>query len=194
MDLKGRKIILGSNSPRRRELMAGLNIDFIVDTGNSFSESYSPDTPYDEVPVLMSEGKSLGFHRPLADDEILITADTMVILSDEILGKPHGREDAVRMLRDLSGREHKVTTAVTIRDSRRIKTVTDTTLVWFKDLSDNEIEYYVDTYHPFDKAGAYGVQEWIGYIGITRIEGSYFNVVGFPVHLVYSLLQEFLED
>lgn len=194
MDLKGRKIILGSNSPRRRELMAGLNIDFIVDTGNTFSESYSPDTPYDEVPVLMSEGKSLGFHRPLADDEILVTADTMVILSDEILGKPHGHEDAVRMLRDLSGREHKVTTAVTIRDSRRIRTVTDTTLVWFKDLSDNEIEYYVDTYHPFDKAGAYGVQEWIGYIGITRIEGSYFNVVGFPVHLVYSLLQEFLED
>lgn len=194
MDLKDRKIILGSNSPRRRELMAGLNIDFIVDTGNTFSESYSPDTPYNEVPVLMSEGKSLGFHRPLADDEILITADTMVILSDEILGKPHGREDAVRMLRDLSGREHKVTTAVTIRDSRRIKTVTDTTLVWFKDLSDNEIEYYVDTYHPFDKAGAYGVQEWIGHIGITRIEGSYFNVVGFPVHLVYSLLMEFLED
>lgn len=194
MDLKGRRIILGSNSPRRRELMAGLNIDFTVDTGNTFSESYSPDTPYDDVPVLMSEGKSMGFHRPLADDEILVTADTMVILSDEILGKPHDREDAIRMLRDLSGREHKVITAVTIRDYRRIKTVTDTTLVWFKDLSDSEIEYYVDTYRPFDKAGAYGVQEWIGYVGITRIEGSYFNVVGFPVHMVYSLLMEFLKD
>lgn len=194
MDLKGRKIILGSNSPRRRELMEGLNVEFTVDTENSFSEAYSPDTPYDEVPVLMSEGKSFGFHRQLAEDEILVTADTMVILSDEILGKPHGRDEAVRMLHDLSGREHKVTTAVTIRDSKRHKTVTDTTLVWFKKLTDSEIAYYVDKYRPFDKAGAYGVQEWIGYIGITRIEGSYFNVVGFPVHKVYSLLMEFIED
>lgn len=194
MDLKGRKIILGSNSPRRRELMEGLNVEFTVDTENSFSEAYSPDTPYDEVPVLMSEGKSFGFHRQLAEDEILVTADTMVILSDEILGKPHGRDEAVRMLHDLSGREHKVTTAVTIRDSKRHKTVTDTTLVWFKELTDSEIAYYVDKYRPFDKAGAYGVQEWIGYVGITRIEGSYFNVVGFPVHKVYSLLMEFIED
>ena len=174
--------------------MAGLDVEFTVDTGNNFSESYSPDTPFDEVPVLMSEGKSLGFHRQLSDDEILITADTMVILSDEILGKPHNREDATRMLRDLSGREHKVTTAVTIRDCKRYKTITDTTLVWFKELTDKEISYYLDKYRPYDKAGAYGVQEWIGHIGITRIEGSFFNVVGFPVHRVYSLLMEFLED
>ena len=200
MDLKGKKVILGSNSPRRRELLSGLNIDFEIDTENSFNESFNEDTPYDEVPRLMSEGKSLGFHRPLEPDEILITADTMVILPSEdglrgeILGKPHDRDDAFRMLRDLSGRKHHVTTAVTLRTSDRMETFSDTTDVWFKDLTEEEIAYYVDTFKPFDKAGAYAIQEWIGYAGITRIEGSYFNVVGFPVLRVYSSLLRFLED
>ncbi len=194
MDLKGKRIILGSNSPRRRELLSGLNIDFEVDTRNDFNECFDPGTPFDEVPVLMSEGKSAGFHRPLADDEILITADTMVILpptgsrEGEILGKPRDREDAVRMLRDLSGRGHHVTTAVTLRTSSRMETFTDTTEVWFKPLSEEEIAYYVDTFKPYDKAGAYAIQEWIGYAGITRIDGSYFNVVGFPVQKVYEAL------
>ena len=194
MDLKGKRIILGSNSPRRRELLSGLNIDFEVDTRNDFNECFDPVTPFDEVPVLMSEGKSAGFHRPLADDEILITADTMVILpptgsrEGEILGKPRDREDAVRMLRDLSGRGHHVTTAVTLRTSSRMETFTDTTEVWFKPLSEEEIAYYVDTFKPYDKAGAYAIQEWIGYAGITRIDGSYFNVVGFPVQKVYEAL------
>ena len=198
MDLKGKRIILGSNSPRRRELLSGLNIDFEVDTRNYFEEHFNPDTPYDEVPRLMSIGKSHGFHRPLEKDEILITADTMVILPPsgnrpgEILGKPHGREDAIRMLHDLSGREHHVTTAVTIRTTEREETFSTTTEVWFKRLSDEEITYYVDTFEPFDKAGAYAIQEWIGYAGITRIEGSYFNVVGFPVQRVYEALQRFL--
>lgn len=198
MDLHGKRIILGSNSPRRRELLKGLDIDFTVDTGNSFNECFDPSTPYDEVPVLMARGKSHGFHRPLSDDEILITADTMVILPPEdgrpgeILGKPSGRDDAVRMLRDLSGRSHHVTTAVTLRDARREETFTDTTEVWFKDLSDAEIAHYVDTCRPFDKAGAYAIQEWIGHIGITRIDGSYFNVVGFPVHRVYEALLRFI--
>ena len=194
MDLKGKRVILGSNSPRRRELLSGLNIDFEVDTMNDFDERFSPDTPYDEVPRLMSVGKSHGFHRPLSDDEILITADTMVILPPsgdrpgEILGKPKDREDAIRMLRDLSGREHHVITAITIRTNEKEETFCDTTEVWFKDLTDAEIEYYVDTYRPFDKAGAYAIQEWIGYAGITRIDGSYFNVVGFPVQRVYEAL------
>jgi septum formation protein len=198
MDLKGKRIILGSNSPRRRELLSGLNIDFEVDTENNFKESFSAGTNYSEVPSLMSEGKSLGFHRPLSPDEILITADTMVILPDdgsgkgEILGKPRNREDAVRMLRDLSGREHKVVTAVTVRDCRKMETFSDTTFVWFKELTDGEIDYYIDNFRPFDKAGAYGIQEWIGYIGITRLDGSYFNVVGFPVHRVYETLLRFL--
>jgi len=194
MDLKGKRVILGSNSPRRRELLAGLNIDFEVDTLNYFDERFNPDTPYDEVPRLMSVGKSHGFHRPLKAGEILITADTMVILPPaegrpgEILGKPKDREDAIRMLRDLSGREHHVTTAVTLRTIDREETFTDTTEVWFKDLTDEEITYYVDTYKPFDKAGAYAIQEWIGFAGITRIDGSYFNVVGFPVQRVYEAL------
>ena len=198
MNLHGKHIILGSNSPRRRELLKGLDIDFEVDTKNNFEEHFNSDTPYDQVPRLMSEGKSLGFHRPLKEDEILITADTMVILPEsdgkpgEILGKPRDREDACRMLRDLSGREHHVTTAVTIRDAHRKHTFDVTTQVWFKPLTEEEITYYVDTYKPFDKAGAYAIQEWIGHVGITRIEGSYFNVVGFPVQRVYEALQAFL--
>lgn len=197
MQLSGKHIILGSNSPRRRELLKGLDIDFEVDTNNNFEECFGPDVPYDKVPRLMAEGKSHGFHRPLEQDEILITADTMVILPQaggrpgEILGKPRDREDACRMLRDLSGREHHVTTAVTLRDAAREETFDVTTKVWFKPLSDEEIAYYVDTYKPFDKAGAYAIQEWIGHIGITRIEGSYFNVVGFPVQRVYEALQRF---
>ena len=188
-----KRLILGSNSPRRRELLKGLGVDFTVDTENNFQENFGPDVPYDEVPRLMAEGKSDGFHRPLEEDEILITADTMVICAKkgEILGKPKDREDAIRMLRDLSGREHHVVTAVTVRDCHRRKTISDTTEVWFKPLTDAEITRYVDTCKPFDKAGAYAIQEWIGYIGITRINGSYFNVVGFPVHRVYELLLDF---
>ena len=197
MDLKGKHIILGSNSPRRRELLKGLDIDFEVDTGNNFEEHFGPDVPYGKVPRLMAAGKSHGFHRPLAENEILITADTMVILPPEgdlpgeILGKPRDREDAMRMLRDLSGREHHVTTAVTLRDVHREESFDVTTKVWFKPLTEEEITYYVDTYKPFDKAGAYAIQEWIGHIGITRIEGSYFNVVGFPVQRVYEALLTF---
>ena len=193
MDLHGKHIILGSGSPRRRELLKGLDIDFEVDTQNNFKESFTADIPFEEVPRLMSEGKSSGFHRPLKEDEILITADTMVILpGKEILGKPRDREDACRMLRDLSGRSHLVITAVTIRDIHRKDTFTATTEVWFKDLTPDEIAYYVDTYKPYDKAGAYAIQEWIGHIGIRRIEGSYFNVVGFPVQRVYEALRSFL--
>jgi septum formation protein len=174
--------------------MEGLGVPITVDTGNTFEECVPPGTPFDEVPVLMAEGKSDGFHRPLEADEILITADTMVILPPapgrpgEILGKPRDREDAARMLRDLSGRAHHVTTAVTLRSPSKRVTFTDTTEVWFKPLSDEEIYHYIDTCKPFDKAGAYAIQEWIGHIGITRIDGSYFNVVGFPVHRVWEVL------
>lgn len=197
MKLDGKHIILGSNSPRRRELLKGLDIDFEVDTGNNFEESFAPDTPFDQVPRLMAEGKSKGFHRPLKEGEILITADTMVILppeggkAGEILGKPKDRQDAIRMLQDLSGRKHHVTTAVTLRSCKKTQTFEVTTQVWFKALSQEEITYYVDTYKPFDKAGAYAIQEWIGHVGITRIEGSYFNVVGFPVQRVYEALLAF---
>ncbi|MBR0299285.1 MAG: septum formation protein Maf [Bacteroidales bacterium] len=193
MNLKGKKVILASGSPRRRELLAGLGIDFEVDTGNDFEERFDPSIPHDEVPVLMSEGKSRGFHRDLKKDEILITSDTMVLLDGLILGKPHSREEAVAMLKALSGRTHEVITAVTLRDLEHFKTVTDSTIVHFRELTDAEIDYYLDTYKPYDKAGAYGVQEWIGYAAITGIEGSFYNVMGFPVHKVYDELIKFAD-
>lgn len=186
MDIRDKKIILGSNSPRRKELLAGLDIEFEVDTRNNFEEVYDASTPMERIPEVLSEGKSYGFWRELSEGEILITSDTLVLCGDRVMGKPHSREDAVDMLRCLSGREHKVITAVTLRDSCGCYTSSDTAIVHFKELSDSEINYYVDTYHPFDKAGAYGIQEWIGYIGIGKIEGSYFTIMGLPVHLVYE--------
>ncbi len=191
MDLNGKKLILGSGSPRRRELLEGLGVPFTVDTGNSFKEGVPAGVSHEDVPVLMSEGKSYGFHRPLQADEILLTADTMVLCGSDILGKPSGRDDAVRMLRELSGRGHKVITSVTMRDCGRHVSLTDTAGVWFRDLTEEEIGCYVDSCRPFDKAGAYGIQEWIGYVGIERIEGSFFNIMGLPVHLVYRLLRQF---
>lgn len=188
MDIKGKKIILGSNSPRRRELLAGLDIDFQVDTGNTFEEIYDPETPQERIPEVLSEGKSYGFHRPLENDEILITSDTLVLCGERVMGKPRSREEAKDMIHHLSGREHKVITAITLRDSACCRTLSDTALVHFRNLTDREIEYYVDKYRPFDKAGAYGIQEWIGYVGIDRIEGSYFTIMGLPVHLVYQEL------
>ena len=192
MNTNGKKIILASGSPRRKELLAGLCIDFEVDTRNSFEEVYSPDIPHEEIPEVLSIGKSNGFHRPLEKDEILITSDTLVLCEGEVMGKPGSREEAYEMLKMLSGQEHKVITAVSIRNHERIVTFSDTSIVSFKSLTDNEIYFYIDTFKPFDKAGAYGIQEWIGYIGIERIEGSYFTIMGFPVHLVYKHLQDFI--
>ena len=192
MNIGNRTIILGSASPRRRELLAGLGVDFVVDTKNNFEEVYSHETPHEKIPEVLSEGKSFGFHRELAENEILITSDTLVLCEGHVMGKPHSREEAYDMLRLLSGRSHKVITAVTIRDRQKTSTSSDTALVHFKELTDEEIYHYIDTYRPFDKAGAYGIQEWIGYIGIDRIEGSYFTIMGFPVHTVYQELQKFL--
>lgn len=192
MELKGKKIILASNSPRRKELLGGLDISFVIDTRNNFEEIYDPATPHERIPEVLSEGKSYGFHRELSDDEILITSDTLVLCGSDVMGKPHSREEAFEMLRKLSGREHKVITAITIRDKERCKTLSDTAIVYFKELSDSEIWYYIDNFKPFDKAGAYGIQEWIGYIGIGRIDGSFFTIMGLPVHLVYKTLLEFI--
>ena len=193
MDTKGKKIILGSASPRRRELLAGLDLEFTVDTGNTFDEVYDADIPAEDIPAVLSKGKSFGFHRELDQNEVLITSDTLVLCGDRVMGKPHSREEAIDMLKTLSGRDHKVITAITIRDNTKCRTSSDTAIVHLKSLTDNEIDYYVDVYKPFDKAGAYGIQEWIGYIGIDRIDGSYFTIMGLPVHLVYSELQYFLD-
>ena len=192
MDLNGKRIILGSASPRRKELLGGLGIDFETDTGNTFKEDFHDISMLHEIPSIMSVGKSHGFHRPLADDEILITSDTIVICGNEVLGKPSDKADAVRMLGLLSGRQHEVVTAVTIRSSVSEETFSDTALVRFRDLTNEEIDYYIDKYRPFDKAGAYGVQEWIGYIGIESIQGSFYTIMGFPVHKVYLHLKKFL--
>ena len=192
MDLKDKKIILASNSPRRKELLAGLDVSFEVDTKNNFEEVYDPSTPHEKIPEILSEGKSYGFHRDLTPEEILITSDTLVLCEDRVMGKPHSREDAYDMLRFLSGKEHKVITAITLRDHSRCRTSSDTAIVRFKELTDKEIWYYIDNFKPFDKAGAYGIQEWIGYIGIGQIEGSFFTIMGLPVHLVYKELLEFI--
>ena len=192
MDITDKKIILASASPRRRELLAGLCVDFAVDTKNHFEEVYSPETPHEKIPEVLSIGKSHGFHRELMPDEILITSDTLVLCGDHVMGKPHDREEAYQMLRLLSGRSHKVITAITLRNSAKTSTLSDTAIVHFKDLTDSEIYYYIDKFKPFDKAGAYGIQEWIGYVGIDKIEGSYFTIMGFPVHLVYQELQKFI--
>lgn len=194
MNLNGKKIILASNSPRRKELLEGLDIPFTVDAETSFVESTPADIPHEQIPQAMSEGKSLGFHRALTQDEILVTSDTMVLCGEVILGKAHSHEEAERMLKLLSGREHQVITAVTIRNTARRKTFSVTTNVYFKELTDEEINYYIDNFKPYDKAGAYGIQEWIGYVGISRIEGSFYNVMGFPTHRFWEELQSFLKD
>lgn len=201
------RIILGSASPRRRELLAGLDVEFSVDTQNNFVESFEPGTKPEDVPVLMARGKSLGFHRALEPDELLITSDTVVICPDgQAIGKPHSREEAVQMLRRLSGRTHTVVTAVCFRIADHpadptashpsapatgpIDIVTDSTKVTFEPLTPEDIDYYVDKYKPYDKAGAYGVQEWIGYVAVSHIEGSFYNVMGFPVHKVWKALKD----
>ena len=186
-----KRIILGSGSPRRRELLAGLGVEFTVDTGNTFEESVPADAAPCEVPLLMSLGKSHGFHRPLEPDELLITADTVVILDGKVLGKPHSRQEAVEMLHTLSGRTHEVVSAVSFRTADGEQSITDSTMVHVSPLSDEEIDHYIDTCKPFDKAGSYGVQEWLGYAAIGHIEGSFYNVMGFPTHKVWQVLKEY---
>ena len=187
--LKGRKLILASASPRRRELLAGAGFDFTVDTGNNFEEVIPEGIDPEEIPALMSAGKSHGFHRELSDNEILLTSDTIVVCNGRPMGKPHSAEEAAEMLRFLSGKEHSVVTAITIRSNAGEKTVSDRAIVHSKELTDNEITYYINEYRPFDKAGAYAIQEWIGYIGITGIEGSFYTIMGLPIHLVYRELE-----
>ncbi len=185
------KIILGSKSPRRRELLAGLDIEFTVDSQSNFDETYPADMEHILVPEYIAKGKSEHFHRPLQDDEILVTADTMVLLNGSIMGKPRDHSEAVEMISALSGNRHIVATGVCIRSNTRTVSFTDITYVTFCSFSPQEIEYYVNRYKPYDKAGAYGIQEWIGLAGISSVEGSYFNVMGLPVHRVYNELKSF---
>ena len=188
------KIILASNSPRRKELLAGLDLQFEVRVLQDIDESYPHDLPTLKIAGFISKKKADAYVETMADDELVITADTVVILGDEVMGKPHDEADAKRMLGELSGRTHQVATGVTLSTKERQMSFSVVTDVTFKQLSADEIDYYVRTYHPMDKAGAYGIQEWIGYIGVTALKGSYFNVMGLPVQRIYEALKTFSDS
>ena len=193
--LKKYKIILASGSPRRKEIFQILGFDFEVKTKET-KEEYPSDMPKEKVSEFLAELKAKAFENEVLEDEklIVITSDTTVVIDGEILGKPSGREGAIEMLKKLSGKKHTVYSGVCIKNKRKTVTFTAFTDVWFRPLSDEEIVFYVDNYKPFDKAGAYAVQEWIGAAAISRIEGSYYNVMGLPSKMVFTELEKFLSD
>jgi septum formation protein len=186
-------LILGSKSPRRKKLLANLGVPFEV-VVKEVNEDIQDGKDGIETAINLARLKAEAFAGELADPKVIVlTADTVVWLDDEHLAKPGDEEEAARMLRKLSNRQHEVITGVCLSNLEKRKVFHSTTRVWFKELTEQEIEYYITHYRPFDKAGAYGVQEWIGHIGITRIEGSYFNVVGLPVQMVYEKLLNFIQ-
>lgn len=183
------QVILASNSPRRRELLSGLDIDYTVRVMDDIDESYPDNLPCADIPCYIARKKAEAYKQQMRQDELIITADTVVCVDDTILGKPKDADDAAAMLRLLSGKTHQVITGVTLLTSEQEKTFSVVSDVTFDDLSDEEIAYYVAKYRPFDKAGAYGIQEWIGYVGVTSLKGSYFNVMGLPVQRLYNELK-----
>lgn len=187
-NLKKFNIVLASNSPRRKELMSGLGVDYVVKTLPDVDESYPDTLQGEEIPAYISREKAEAYQSMIEPDELLITADTIVWMNGEVFGKPKDREDAIRMLRKLSGASHQVITGVCLTTKGWQNSFTVTTDVTFAVLSEEEIVYYVDKYSPMDKAGAYGVQEWIGFIGVESISGSYYNVMGLPVQKLYREL------
>lgn len=191
--LRGKKLILASRSPRRRELLAGTELPFVVADDYDIQEIYPGGLPAGQVAEYLAVLKSEGYPQPLATDEILVTADTVVISEGRILGKPRDGAQAAEMLRTLSGRRHTVITGVAIRDCIGMEKFSVATDVWFRPLREDEIEHYVTVYRPLDKAGAYGIQEWIGYTAIEKIEGSFYNVMGLPVQTLYVQLEKFLD-
>lgn len=189
-NLKKYDIILASKSPRRRELLQQLRLNFHVVTIGGVDESFPNDIPLTDVPRYVSEKKADAYMRTIHDNELVITADTMVICNGKIYGKPKDGEDAVNMLRELSGRTHQVATGVTVTTKEKRVGFTTITDVTFAHLSDEEIRYYINNYRPLDKAGAYGIQEWIGAVAVESIRGSYYNVMGLPVHQLYKVLKD----
>ncbi len=182
------RLTLASNSSRRKELLSGINVEYTIKTLPDIDESYPCMLPQDEVAEFLARKKAEAYLPEIGSDELLITADTIVLLNGEILGKPTDKTEAKQMLRKLSGQRHCVITGVCLTACRKQKSFSDTTFVTFRELSDEEIDYYVEKYHPLDKAGAYGIQEWIGYVAVQHIEGSYFNVMGLPIYRVYQEL------
>ncbi len=190
--IKNYDIILASGSPRRQQLLTEMDIPFRVET-RPVEETFPQDLSPEKAAAYLCRLKSMAFaDKDLKKNTLLITADTIVALDKQILGKPAGEKEAAAMLRQLSGRKHEVITGVCLRLRNKMKIFTASTLVWFKELSEEEIDYYIREYHPFDKAGAYGIQEWIGHAAIHKINGSYFNVMGLPTHQLYGELTTFL--
>ena len=187
--IKNYKLILASASPRRQQLMKDAGFTLEVRLKN-VEEKYPQELHWENVPEYLSKVKASAFREELKADEVLITADTVVCIHDRILGKPADRKEAISMLRELSGNRHLVVTGVSVTTRTEQLSFSSRTDVFFKRLSNEEIEFYVDTYKPFDKAGAYGIQEWIGYIGIERIEGSFYNVMGLPIQKLYETLRK----
>ncbi len=184
-------ILLASNSPRRRELLKGLGVPFTVTALPDVDESFPKTLKAEEIPVYIARKKALAYLAHMEKSTLLITADTIVWLNGKVYGKPHDEEDAKRMLRELSGKTHQVITGVCICTQDKEKTFYSLTDVSFSDLTDSEIEYYISKYKPMDKAGAYGIQEWIGFAAVKEIKGSYFNVMGLPIHRLYQELKSF---
>ena len=184
-------IQLASNSPRRRELLAGLGIQYNVATLPEIDESYPETLQGSEIPSYIARQKAPAYSRMMKSDTLLITADTIVWLNGKVYGKPPNEEHAKQMLRELSGQTHTVITGVAITTCHKQKVFAVESYVTFATLSDEEIDYYVTHYRPYDKAGAYGIQEWIGYIGVTELQGSYFNVMGLPIQRLYNELKNF---
>ncbi len=187
----GFRLILASQSPRRQQLMADAGLKFET-IKYEVDESFSDDILPEEVPLFLAKLKSDNFPDKLSEKDIVITADTVVISNGEILGKPNGEDGAREMLRRLSGAEHQVTTGVYIRCGASQGGFSAHTRVWFRELTDEEIEHYVSHYSPLDKAGSYGIQEWIGYIGVERIDGSFYNVMGLPIQRLYCELKKMM--
>lgn len=182
-------IILASASPRRRELLSGLGVSFETLCLPGIDESFPDSLPANEVAEYISVKKAEAYKQQMQTNQLIITADTVVVSENRILGKPHSRENAVEMLRFLSGKTHHVITGVTILTTDKQKTFSVSTDVTFADITDEEINYYIDRYQPMDKAGAYGIQEWIGFIAVESISGSYFNVMGLPIQRLYQELK-----
>ena len=191
MNIQNYHIILGSNSPRRRELLAGLDLDFEVKVVPGLEEHYPTTLQPEEIPVFLAKQKAAAYIPTLPEKTLLITADTIVWNRNEVIGKPKNREDAIQMLQSLSGHEHHVVTGVCLTTTEKQKAFSVISAVKFATLTDEEIGYYVDKYQPFDKAGAYGIQEWIGYVGVESINGSFYNVMGLPVQRLYQELKKF---
>jgi MAF protein len=188
LNLENYDIILGSQSPRRQELMQGLNLKFRVFTID-VDENYPPNLQREEIPVFIARKKADAYKDILKDNSLLITADTIVWQDGNVFGKPKDEEDAIRVLKQLSGKIHQVITGVCITTIKKSTVFDVVTNVKFASFSDEEIKYYVENYKPFDKAGAYGIQEWIGFAGIERVNGSYYNVMGLPIHRLYCELK-----